>query len=698
MAVPLVRTGPVGPTWPSGGSGPLFTPGSGGTNSGVRLGVNAALLFETGPSTQVVDPNIVDAGTASLSGQSSAAATGNISSNLVGNFSFEIDTSGWSPLVYSSITRSNSVAHEGSWSATGTTSSTTVSPGILYTTFIPVTANVSYDISFWVYDVTITHLWKTRIDWYNGGTYLSTSSSSGNTSTLNTWTQVIGTATAPATATQCQIYLTVSSTNTIASGETTYFDDVSFSKTQASGSASLSGQSSLTLVRPTNDNLLDGESVEETASNWGTNSASASARVTTQAHTGSASFQTTASGAATYGIYVGMLPSASRPSVTPGTFYEFSVWVKEGTRAQVQAASIEWRDATSLLSTTTGTPTTTTTAGWTKLVVSGVAPTGADRAGLVAYTTVGNNPTAGDISYWDDAYFRILPNSQLTAQSNLTANTSNVVVGSASESAQSTLTAAGTYVVVASASETGQSSLSATSVMTAFGATALSGQSTLSASATYVQLSTDAMSGQSTLTGAGTVIKFGATALTGQSSLTAAGVAVDLAAASLSGQSALTAIGLGVDFGAVLVAGNATLTATTGSVQLAAAALSGQSTLTSAGSRFAIVATALTGQSTLTAAGALLSLGATSLSGQSVLTATGVKVVGGATALTGQSTLTSAGLRIATASGSLSGQSVLSCAGGILYSAVSSMSSDSIMNAMAESYTPEWERWGVLFI
>ena len=84
---------------------------------------------------------------------------------------------------------------------------------------------------------------------------------------------------------------------------------------------------------------------------------------------------------------------------TAGQTYTFSVYVKSAATPRSALAVIVWRDAGgSGISTTTGTAVTTTTSGWTRVLVTGVAPAGTVHAQLVI-TIVSS--VANEVHYFD---------------------------------------------------------------------------------------------------------------------------------------------------------------------------------------------------------------------------------------------------------------------------------------------------------
>ena len=84
---------------------------------------------------------------------------------------------------------------------------------------------------------------------------------------------------------------------------------------------------------------------------------------------------------------------------TAGQTYTFSVYVKSAATPRSALAVIVWRDAGgSGISTTTGTAVTTTTSGWTRVLLTGVAPAGTVHAQPVIAIV---SSVANEVHYFD---------------------------------------------------------------------------------------------------------------------------------------------------------------------------------------------------------------------------------------------------------------------------------------------------------
>ena len=87
----------------------------------------------------------------------------------------------------------------------------------------------------------------------------------------------------------------------------------------------------------------------------------------------------------------------------PNTSYTFSAYCQALSTTETITASITWYDITNaVLGTTSGTPITATSAGWTRAIVTDAAPTAAAYASVsLTWSTAAN----GDVVYIDQALF-----------------------------------------------------------------------------------------------------------------------------------------------------------------------------------------------------------------------------------------------------------------------------------------------------
>ena len=117
-----------------------------------------------------------------------------------------------------------------------------------------------------------------------------------------------------------------------------------------------------------------------------------------------------------YGTYVakatnsstkqnGILHAANLITVEPGQTYTYSIYVKDGNTGKQFISYIEWRNASTALSTVTGTVSTGVNAStFTRVSVTGTAPAGATNVRVYTYSS--GNATSGQYAYFDAALFQ----------------------------------------------------------------------------------------------------------------------------------------------------------------------------------------------------------------------------------------------------------------------------------------------------
>jgi hypothetical protein len=104
---------------------------------------------------------------------------------------------------------------------------------------------------------------------------------------------------------------------------------------------------------------------------------------------------------------LGIIHSGSVITVTPGQTYTFSMYVKDGNSSKQFISYIEWRQGTTVLSTSTGTTSTgVNTSSWTRVSVTATAPINADTVRLYTYSS-STVTVAGTYAYFDSAQFEI---------------------------------------------------------------------------------------------------------------------------------------------------------------------------------------------------------------------------------------------------------------------------------------------------
>jgi len=98
---------------------------------------------------------------------------------------------------------------------------------------------------------------------------------------------------------------------------------------------------------------------------------------------------------------IGIIHSSLILTVSPATNYTFSIYVKDGTVGQQFTANLEFRSASAALQTFTSSATTINSESWTRLSITGLAPTGTTNARVYVYSA--STPTIGQYMYFDGA-------------------------------------------------------------------------------------------------------------------------------------------------------------------------------------------------------------------------------------------------------------------------------------------------------
>lgn len=101
----------------------------------------------------------------------------------------------------------------------------------------------------------------------------------------------------------------------------------------------------------------------------------------------------------------GILHGANLITVEPGQTYTYSIYVKDGNTGQQYISYIEWRDASSALTTVTGTTSTgVNTSTFTRVSVTGTAPAGATNVRVYTYSAA--TVVTTKYAYFDAALFQ----------------------------------------------------------------------------------------------------------------------------------------------------------------------------------------------------------------------------------------------------------------------------------------------------
>jgi len=151
-------------------------------------------------------------------------------------------------------------------------------------------------------------------------------------------------------------------------------------------------------------NMIPNNSFEGTTTYWTYSGFSGSAGTITSVtettpQVGTSVLKATATAAAGR---LGIVHAANIIPVEVGSTYTYSIYVKDGTSSEQYISYIEWRDATTVLSATTGTATTVNSSTWTRVSVTGTAPAGATNVRVYTYSSTAPN-SIGMYAYFDAA-------------------------------------------------------------------------------------------------------------------------------------------------------------------------------------------------------------------------------------------------------------------------------------------------------
>lgn len=218
------------------------------------------------------------------------------------------------------------------------------------------------------------------------------------TAVTGAWTLISGnTVTAPQDAAKAQIEFTSDSS---AAGRVFYLDDISL-LTQTGGTSG-GGSTGGTTVKAWG---FDAGSLDGLASWYGINTTTpgATAITTAQAHTGTSSWQLTASDAF-WAIQDNNWPGQT---ITAGTTYNFTAWAKAASstgtcQLQLYAAWIDANGNQIGADMPIGSPTSDTASSWTQLSGTATAPTSPTPAVSVVLRVSTGNSAVGQVHYLDD--------------------------------------------------------------------------------------------------------------------------------------------------------------------------------------------------------------------------------------------------------------------------------------------------------
>ena len=297
-----------------------------------------------------------------------SAISNSLRTNLCTNPSFETNVTGWSG-TSASIARSSSYAYSGTHSGLVTPGSTSGLVSFSSTTV----ANHPYYLSVWVYAEEATSL---RLS-------IASPAVTGTTVSIlaDTWTRLSLPFTADSTSTTYSI-------GTVGSTQPFYVDAVLLEQTTVlreyfdgstiddlgwdyswSGTANASTSIASALMAVVRRNLMANPSFGTNTSDWYALGTSI-ARITSDAYVGTACLEST------YTSTSGSTATSANPSnVNEGESVTFSVYVKDVDSSVQHRVNIEWYTGVDdYLGTVTGTATTISSSGWTRLSVSGTAP------------------------------------------------------------------------------------------------------------------------------------------------------------------------------------------------------------------------------------------------------------------------------------------------------------------------------------
>jgi hypothetical protein len=246
-----------------------------------------------------------------------------------------------------------------------------------------VTAGSTYTSSIYVRDINTAVSYYAAIEWYNSSGGSAGATSTGTVTAVNSsgWTRISVSAAAPTEAVTA--VPTFYSNTAPASGTQVYFDGALFDFSAE--------------VRPYFDG--DTAAANEFTYSW---SGTAHASTSLQKFNAAPSYSfdslkgVVARSSATspfVGTYSGLVTSlssfgtlgtySSNSTVTAGTTYVGSIYVKDLSLGRTIQVNIDWRGSGGYISSSSGTATAISTGSWTRISVTGVAPSGATGASLV---------------------------------------------------------------------------------------------------------------------------------------------------------------------------------------------------------------------------------------------------------------------------------------------------------------------------
>jgi hypothetical protein len=258
---------------------------------------------------------------------------------------------------------------------------------------IPVTAGTAYTFSIYSWAKTTLRSITLAINWYDkDGVLLSTSATSSANNNTSAWTRITNTnKTAPTNAVYAAPQITINST---ATGEIHYFDAAQFH----AGTSAITYADARRIdlyLQPNRINKILNPSFETNISNWVAGINTTISRNTSNGYAGTSSLALTASAAGNSWANI-----TSGVAATAGSTYTASIYVKSAATSRTARIRLDWYNGASLISTTDGTDISTSTAAWTRLSVTGTAPT---NATAVVVTVTVNSVATSEVHYFDAA-------------------------------------------------------------------------------------------------------------------------------------------------------------------------------------------------------------------------------------------------------------------------------------------------------
>ena len=263
---------------------------------------------------------------------------------------------------------------------------------------IPVTASSYYSFSVYGRNKTAaSHTITVNVKWYDmTGTLISTSSNGTGTITNTGWSRVlVANQQAPSNAYFAVPHVT---TDTMSAGEIIYFDAAQFEQSTTVTNFVDARRIDI-LLNANRINWIANPNVESATTNWGANLASI-ARITTDAYVGSACVEATFSGTAGDSW---VSPTGNGfTAVTANSSYTFSIYVKDVSSSAQYQVGLDWYTPSAYISTSSGSYSSVSTSGWTRITVTGTAPATATKVGL-RVRPGGVVPSAGTKARFDAA-------------------------------------------------------------------------------------------------------------------------------------------------------------------------------------------------------------------------------------------------------------------------------------------------------